>query len=39
MVEDTLWEILKLGVLTDDEEKKKDVENIKSIVRKEKNDC
>lgn len=39
MVESTLWEMLKLGVLTNDEEKKKEVETIKSIVRKEKNDC
>ncbi|CAM3939868.1 hypothetical protein BAPA111454_06850 [Bacillus paranthracis] len=39
MVESTLWEMLKLEVLTNDEEKKKEVETIKSIVRKEKNDC
>lgn len=36
MVESTLWEMLKLEVLTNDEEKKKEVETIKSIVRKEK---
>ncbi|MCU4978336.1 hypothetical protein OB987_11740 [Bacillus cereus] len=39
MVESTLWKMLKLEVLTNDEEKKKEVETIKSIVRKEKNDC
>ncbi|WP_255289886.1 hypothetical protein [Bacillus cereus] len=39
MVESTLWEMLKLEVLTNDEEKKKEVETIKSIVRNEKNDC
>ncbi|WP_255289005.1 hypothetical protein [Bacillus thuringiensis] len=39
MVESTLWEMLKLEVLTNDEEKKKEVKTIKSIVKKEKNDC
>ncbi|MGH1296380.1 hypothetical protein [Bacillus pretiosus] len=39
MVESALWKMLKLGILTNDEEKKNEVENIKSIVRKEKNDC
>lgn len=38
-MENALWEMLKLGILTDDEEQKKVVENIKNIVRNEKNDC
>lgn len=39
VLESTLWEMLKLGVLTTDENEKKLVENIKNIVKKEKNDC
>ncbi|AJG58927.1 hypothetical protein [Bacillus cereus] len=39
VLESTLWEMLKLGVLTKDENEKKMVENIKNIVKKEKNDC
>ncbi|MGE7891531.1 hypothetical protein ACQKN7_29985 [Bacillus cereus] len=39
VLESTLWEMLKLGVLTTDENEKKMVDNIKNIVRKEKNDC
>ncbi|GEM_PF-4999862 len=38
-MENALWEMLKLGILTDNEEQKKAVENIKNIVRNEKNDC
>ncbi|MGG5738628.1 hypothetical protein [Bacillus cereus group sp. IBL03679] len=38
-LESTLWEMLKLEVLTTDENEKKVVESIKNIVRKEKNDC
>lgn len=36
VLESTLWEMLKLGVLTTDENEKKMVDNIKNIVRKEK---
>lgn len=36
VLESTLWEMLKLGVLTTDENEKKLVENIKNIVKKEK---
>lgn len=39
VLESILWEMLKLGVLTADENEKNLVENIKNIVRKEKNDC
>ncbi|WP_257208229.1 hypothetical protein [Bacillus cereus] len=39
VLESTLWEMLKLGALTKDENEKKMVENIKNIVKKEKNDC
>ncbi|WP_257132370.1 hypothetical protein [Bacillus wiedmannii] len=39
VLESTLWEMLKLEVLTTDENEKKVVESIKNIVRKEKNDC
>ncbi|EOG8705903.1 hypothetical protein ACLJKH_000242 [Bacillus cereus] len=39
VLESTLWEMLKLGVLTTDENEKKLVENIKDRVKKEKNDC
>ncbi|EPY7701397.1 hypothetical protein AB1I92_16180 [Bacillus mobilis] len=39
VLESTLWKMLKLGVLTTDENEKKLVENIKNIVKKEKNDC
>lgn len=38
VLESTLWEMLKLGVLTTDENEKV-VENIKNRVKKEKNDC
>ncbi|WP_276308039.1 hypothetical protein [Bacillus toyonensis] len=38
-LESTLWEMLKLEVLTTNEDEKKVVESIKNIVRKEKNDC
>lgn len=38
VLESTLWEMLKLGVLTTDENEKKLVDNIKNIVRK-KDDC
>lgn len=34
----TLWEMLKVGALTDDEKKKEEIESIKNIV-KTKNDC
>ncbi|HFK1405485.1 MULTISPECIES: hypothetical protein [Bacillus] len=39
VLENTLWEMLKLEVLTTDDNEKKLVESIKNIVRKEKNDC
>lgn len=39
VLENTLWEMLKLEVLTNDKEQKEVVENIKNIVRKERNDC
>lgn len=39
VLESTLWEMLKLGALTTDENEKNLVENIKNIVKKEKNDC
>ncbi|MHC2834741.1 hypothetical protein [Bacillus sp. AFS094611] len=35
----TLWEMLKVGVLTKDAEQKEQVENITDIIKKEKNDC
>ncbi|MEH7242427.1 MULTISPECIES: hypothetical protein [Bacillus] len=35
----TLWKMLKVGVLTNDEKKKGEIENIKNIMKKEKNDC
>lgn len=35
----TLWEMLKVDVLTKDAEQKEQIENIKDIIKKEKNDC
>ncbi|GAB6251590.1 MULTISPECIES: hypothetical protein [Bacillus cereus group] len=35
----TLWKMLKVGALTNDEKKKGEIENIKNIMKKEKNDC
>ncbi|WP_257205870.1 hypothetical protein [Bacillus sp. AFS051223] len=35
----TLWEMLKVDVLTKDAEQKEQIENIKDMIKKEKNDC
>ncbi|WP_302848843.1 hypothetical protein [Bacillus sp. NH11B] len=35
----TLWKMLKVEVLTNDEKKKGEIKNIKNIVKTEKNDC
>ncbi|WP_255298907.1 hypothetical protein [Bacillus cereus] len=35
----TLWEMLKVDVLTKNAEQKEQIENIKDIIKKEKNDC
>ncbi|MCQ6336961.1 MULTISPECIES: hypothetical protein [Bacillus cereus group] len=39
VLENTLWEMLKVGALTKDAEQKEQVESIKDIVKTEKNDC
>ncbi|WP_257130026.1 hypothetical protein [Bacillus toyonensis] len=35
----TLWEMLKVDVLTKEAEQKEQIEKIKDIIKKEKNDC
>ncbi|WP_267491184.1 hypothetical protein [Bacillus sp. RIT694] len=35
----TLWEMLKVDVLTKDAKQKEQIEKIKDIIKKEKNDC
>ncbi|MGG1344127.1 hypothetical protein ABE244_26920 [Bacillus toyonensis] len=35
----TLWEMLKVGIIANDKVKREEIETIKDIIRKEKNDC